>query len=140
MNDLHDDDLVRRLERLADLSPDGEATRRALDRVRAALLETVRPLTERTSQKRMHLNRALVAPVAACLLLACGVALFVLNSTHANAFAQVIKAAETHNLVRIQAAADYEAEKSRGRARQYRLRRSQSTSDPERKSDQLSRW
>ncbi|HEV3116025.1 MAG TPA: hypothetical protein VGY58_03160 [Gemmataceae bacterium] len=40
MNEMHDEELLRRLERLAELKPTGEATQHAVDRVRQALVES----------------------------------------------------------------------------------------------------
>jgi outer membrane lipoprotein-sorting protein len=86
MNDSHEVELSRRLERLTDLKPTIDATRHALDRVREALADA--PDSDRLLRKRIVLTRL----AAAAVLLAVGglVALLLPRSMSANsAFADV---------------------------------------------------
>jgi hypothetical protein len=79
MSDFHDQALIRRLERVAEVKPDPEATRRAMERVRR-LLTTTPP---RPTLWRMIMLRRL--SIAAAILLAAGGGLFWLLASPAPA-------------------------------------------------------
>jgi len=64
MSDFHNDELIRRLERLGNLKPTPEATRTAVERVRLALLQA--RVTKLSSRRKIMLKRFAVA--AAVLL------------------------------------------------------------------------
>src|SRR5271155_750818 len=77
MNDIHDDELVRRLERLGSVTPTPEATSHALDRVRSALAASPAPI--QNSRSRPSLNRW--AGIAATILVVGGLSAWLLLPT-----------------------------------------------------------
>jgi hypothetical protein len=100
MNDSRDEELIRRLERLGEVRPAPDTTRKALDRVRRALVDTARPVANPFPTNRRYLMRTLVSSAAAAVILVAGLVLFFLSSAPSVALADVVEAAKKYKLVK----------------------------------------
>jgi hypothetical protein len=82
--------------------PDRPGDAEVLGRLGTNRSNTAGPVANRTSSRRPYLLRLLMSSAAAALLLAGSLGLLILNSTAPLAVADVVKAAQKHQLVRYQ--------------------------------------